>query len=270
MPELPEVETTRRGIEPYLVGHTIRHLHVRQPRLRWPVPDEVHRVVNQPIEQISRRGKYLLMQTPPGYLIWHLGMSGSMRILPRDAAVELHEHICIELDDGNSLRFRDPRRFGALLFSDTDPLLHERLVRLGPEPLSEAFNGDYLLQQCRERRSPIKTAIMDSHVVVGVGNIYACESLYLSRINPKIPAGRISRQRLERLVVAIKDVLTQAIAAGGTTLQDFTRADGKPGYFRHSLQVYGREGEPCLTCQRPLKRVSIGQRSTFYCTHCQH
>jgi formamidopyrimidine-DNA glycosylase len=191
-----------------------------------------------------------------------------MRIMPADMPGAKHEHIQVFLDDGNSIRYRDPRRFGALLFTDLDPLQHALLADLGPEPLSEDFNADYLQDQCRGRSTAIKNLIMDSHVVVGVGNIYACESLFASGINPKTRASRISRQRLQRLVDAIKRVLQQAIDHGGTTLQDFTQADGKPGYFRHSLNVYGQQG-PCPVCGKQIKRVTLGQRSTFYCSHCQ-
>ncbi len=268
MPELPEVETTRRGLSPHVVQRRIERIEVSQPKLRWPVPDNVQHIKGSTIHTLERRAKYLLMGTDQGYLIWHLGMSGSMRIMPATAAGARHEHIRILLDDGNSIRYRDPRRFGALLFSESEPLKHPLLNDLGPEPLSTEFNVDYLQRQCQGRSIAIKNLIMNSHVVVGVGNIYACESLFASGINPKTRASRISRQRLQRLVDAIKMVLQQAIDHGGTTLQDFTQADGKPGYFRHELNVYGRQG-PCPVCGQDLKRISLGQRSTFYCSHCQ-
>ncbi len=268
MPELPEVETTRRGLSPHLLQRRIERIQVLQPKLRWRVPDTIQNIQGATIHSVERRAKYLLMGTDQGHMIWHLGMSGSMRIMPVAASGAKHEHILVELDDGNSIRYRDPRRFGALLYTESEPLQHPLLSDLGPEPLSAGFNVDYLHQQCRKRSIAIKNLIMDSHVVVGVGNIYACESLFASGINPKTRASRISRQRLQRLVDAIKNVLQQAIEHGGTTLQDFTQADGKPGYFRHELNVYGRQG-PCLVCGHDLKRITLGQRSTFYCGHCQ-
>lgn len=268
MPELPEVETTRRGLAPHILERRIERIAVLQPKLRWPVPASIQQQQGAGIISIERRGKYLIMGTDRGSMIWHLGMSGSMRIMPADAPGARHEHIQVILDDGNSIRYRDPRRFGALLYTDQDPLQHPLLANLGPEPLCEDFNVDYLQDRCRGRSSAIKNLVMDSHVVVGVGNIYASESLFSSGINPKTRASRISRQRLQRLVDAIKMVLQQAIDHGGTTLQDFTRADGKPGYFRNSLNVYGQQG-PCPVCGQPIKRITLGQRSTFYCSHCQ-
>lgn len=268
MPELPEVETTRRGIEPFLRGQRIESIEVRQPRLRWPVPDQVQSLVGQQIDTISRRGKYLIFHTVSGHLIWHLGMSGSMRILGSQETPEKHEHVQLNLNSGKSLRYRDPRRFGSLLFTSSDPLTHKLIANLGPEPLSDRFNTDYLAKRCHKRQSTIKNVIMDSHIVVGVGNIYACESLFKAGINPKTRAGRISDSRLERLVEAVKTVLGKAIEQGGTTLQDFTQADGKPGYFSQSLNVYGQQG-PCPVCQSPIRRVTLAQRSTFYCPNCQ-
>ncbi len=269
MPELPEVETTLRGIEPYLTGHRISKIIINQPRLRWPVPDEILSLEGAKIIKLQRRAKYLLLYTERGQMIWHLGMSGSMRILPEQLPQNAHEHIILQLDDRNSLRFRDPRRFGALLMTRDDPMRHKLLIELGPEPLSDDFNTEYLYQSCRKRKTAIKNLIMDSHIVVGVGNIYACESLFSSGINPKTSAMRISRQRIQRLVEAIKHILQQAINQGGTTLQDFTQADGKPGYFSQSLKVYGQENQKCLQCQRLIKRFTQGQRSTFYCSYCQ-
>ena len=269
MPELPEVETTLRGLEPHLTGRSISRIEVRQPRLRWPVPCQIQRLQHATIERLSRRGKYLLISTDQGHMIWHLGMSGSMRILPVDDPSPKHEHIKISFDNDISLRYIDPRRFGALLYIDSDPLSHKLIASLGPEPLSDAFDSEYLQSRCAKRNTAIKNLIMDSHVVVGVGNIYACESLFLSGINPKTRAGRIGRQRLQKLVDAIKQVLQHAIAQGGTTLQDFTRTDGQPGYFSQSLKVYGNKGE-CPRCKQAVKRITQGQRSTFYCTNCQH
>ena len=269
MPELPEVETTLRGIEPHLSGQCIRKIIINQPQLRWPIPDEIMSLQGARITELKRRAKYLLMYTEAGQMIWHLGMSGSMRILPQQHIQNAHEHVILQLDNRNSLRFRDPRRFGALLLTREDPLLHPLLVNLGPEPLSDDFNADYLYQSCQNRKSAIKNLIMDSHIVVGVGNIYACESLFKSAINPKTRASRLSKQRILRLVEAIKEILQQAIQQGGTTLQDFTQADGKPGYFSQSLQVYGQENQSCPQCERLIKRFTQGQRSTFYCSHCQ-
>ncbi len=269
MPELPEVETTRRGIEPHVLHRKIEQIEIRQPKLRWPVPAQVKSLEGATIQLLQRRAKYLLMQTERGTLIWHLGMSGSMRIMPINTTPVKHEHIQMSFDDSNSLRYRDPRRFGALLFTDDDPMQHELLRTLGPEPLSPDFNVDYLKAMCYRRTTPIKNLIMNSHVVVGIGNIYACESLSLSGINPKTCAGKISQNRLSKLVEAIKRILTQAIQLGGTTLQDFTQADGKPGYFRLALNVYANQGM-CPRCQKPIKRIIQGQRSTFYCSNCQH
>lgn len=269
MPELPEVETTLRGIEPYLLGHVIRKIIVSEPRLRWPVAPEITQLEGAKILKLQRRAKYLLMFTDKGHMIWHLGMSGSMRILAQHLPQKVHEHVILQLDDKNSLRFRDPRRFGALLLTQHDPMQHKLLAQLGPEPLSDDFNVDYLLEKCRNRKTAIKNLIMDSHVVVGVGNIYACESLFSSGINPKTIAMRISRARIQRLVAAIKRILQQAISQGGTTLQDFTQADGKPGYFAQQLQVYGLENQKCQQCAQPIKRITQGQRSTFYCSRCQ-
>lgn len=268
MPELPEVETTLRGLEPHLLKRKIKRIDIREPRLRWPVPATIKNLQGDHILALSRRAKYLLMQTEQGHMIWHLGMSGSMRIMPEHTESAKHEHIKLSFDDHSSLRFRDPRRFGALLFTRDDPLQHELLVKLGPEPLSDEFNADYLKSLCIGRQTAIKNLIMDSHVVVGIGNIYACESLFLSGINPKTKAGRIGLQRLNKLVVSIKAVLTRAITKGGTTLQDFTQANGNPGYFTQSLNVYGNHAK-CMACGHDIKRITQGQRSTYYCAQCQ-
>jgi len=268
VPELPEVETTLRGLQPHLLNRNITTVYIKQPKLRWPVPDEIQRLKGSKIQHLSRRAKYLLIYTDKGNMIWHLGMSGSMRILPEHESGSKHEHIKITLDDGASLRYIDPRRFGALLFTDSDPLIHKLICDLGPEPLTEDFNASYLHQRCKGKTTSIKNLIMDSHVVVGVGNIYACESLFSSGINPKTKACRISLKRLEKLVDSIKNVLTQAIQQGGTTLQDFTQTDGQPGYFAQKLNVYGNKAD-CPTCAKPISRITQGQRSTFYCKNCQ-
>lgn len=268
MPELPEVETTRRGIAPFMEGHELRCVIIRDPRLRWPVPDEVALLRDARVLAVRRRAKYLLIDTDQGQLLLHLGMSGSLRIVDASLRPEKHDHVDLVLDSGRAVRLNDPRRFGALLFSP-EPDIHPLLEHLGPEPLSEAFTGAWLAERARGRRTSVKTFIMDNQIVVGVGNIYAQESLFLAGIHPSRPAGRISAARYERLAGAIREVLASAIAAGGTTLRDFTRADGRPGYFTQSLRVYGRAGENCLACGTSLRAARHGQRSTSYCPRCQ-
>jgi len=270
MPELPEVETTRRGILPHLQGHRIVDVIVRDRRLRWPVPRGLEsRLHNQLISAIDRRGKYLLFRTDAGTLIIHLGMSGSLRVLPCNTPHQKHDHLDLVLDNRQCLRLRDPRRFGAVLFTDAAPENHELLSELGPEPLSRDFTGEYLFEKSRKRKTSVKAFIMDSHIVVGVGNIYANEALFAAGVHPRRAAGKISRAQYSRLVEAIKTVLRAAIRAGGTTLRDFTRSDGKPGYFRQSLQIYDREHAPCPKCGKPITQAVIAQRASYYCTHCQ-
>ncbi|MDR9435502.1 MAG: bifunctional DNA-formamidopyrimidine glycosylase/DNA-(apurinic or apyrimidinic site) lyase [Thiohalophilus sp.] len=270
MPELPEVETTRRGIAPHLQGHQVREVIVRQRQLRWPIPRNLNALLRgQTIEQIDRRGKYLLLGMDTGTLILHLGMSGSLRILPATTPVQKHDHLDIVLDNGQCLRLRDPRRFGAVLWTRKDPARHKLLQSLGPEPLSDEFDGDYLWQRSRGRKLAIKSFVMDSKIVTGVGNIYANEALFIAGIHPQRAAGRISRERYQQLAVAIKQVLEAAIREGGTTLRDFTASDGKPGYFRLKLHVYERDQEPCHQCGKALRQIVIAQRSTYYCQHCQ-
>jgi formamidopyrimidine-DNA glycosylase len=269
MPELPEVETTRRGIEPHLLGQVVTDVIVRQPKLRWPIPANLKRSLKGAIiSSVTRRGKYLLIGSDRGALIIHLGMSGSLRILPASDVPLAHDHFDLELGS-HLLRLRDPRRFGAVLFSKDDPMQHTLLKTLGPEPLTDDFNADYLVTKSRGRQLAIKNLIMDSHVVVGVGNIYASESLFLAGIRPTVRAGKLSRPRIEKLVQSIKTVLEKAIGEGGTTLRDFASADGQPGYFAQQLNVYGRTGEACLVCDAPIQQKVIGQRSTFYCPVCQ-
>lgn len=271
MPELPEVETTRRGIEPHVRGHQIKQLLVRQRRLRWPVPDRLEQLLaGQLIERVERRGKYLLLPVGRGTLIVHLGMSGSLRILNTPTPPGRHDHIDLLLDNGSRLRYTDPRRFGAWLWTDTAVEHHPLLATLGPEPLGLAFTTDYLYQRSRERKLAVKSFIMDSHVVVGVGNIYANEALFRAGIHPARAAGRIGRQRYQRLVDDIKSVLDEAIRQGGTTLRDFVGGEGKPGYFKQCLQVYDRRGAPCRRCAGVVRETRIGQRSSFYCPQCQH
>jgi formamidopyrimidine-DNA glycosylase len=270
MPELPEVETTRRGIEPHIKHLTITDVIVRQRKLRWPVPRGLkQKLVGHKIEQVTRRAKYLLIRFDHGTLVLHLGMSGSLRIVNADSVVGKHDHFDLVFDSGKALRLTDPRRFGAVLWTKDDPDEHELLKSLGPEPLSSDFNCDYLFQRSRGRKSTIKQFIMDGKIVVGVGNIYASESLFLAGINPKRAAGKISPERYDKLVEAIKAILTEAIKQGGTTLRDFVGGDGKPGYFAQQLKVYGREGEPCPGCGGPIKQLILGQRASYYCPNCQ-
>lgn len=269
MPELPEVETTRRGIAPCMVGQTIRSVIVRDRRLRWPVPPGIEeRLSGATIQALRRRGKYLLFETSTGTAMLHLGMSGSVRIININEPAAKHDHIDICLESGKAMRFRDPRRFGSFLWTENADE-HPLLKNLGPEPLGDAFDGDYLWRTARGRRVTVKPFIMNSTVVVGVGNIYASESLFGAGIHPKRRADRISRQRMQRLVESIKSILERAIAAGGTTLRDFHGSDGEPGYFQVMLDVYGRAGEPCKQCETPLTVAVLGQRSTFYCKKCQ-
>ena len=269
MPELPEVETSRRGIEPHIIDTRVARVIVRNRSLRWPISKTVDRqLVGETIRSVTRRAKYLLINTDSGSAILHLGMSGSVFIVDRDTPAGVHDHVDIEFDSGKTMRFRDPRRFGSLHWSKT-PLQHKLLKSLGPEPLSDDFDASYLWQKSRGRRVSIKQFIMNAQVVVGVGNIYASEALFLACINPRRAAGRISLQRYERLVVTIKNVLASAIKAGGTTLRDFYGGDGEAGYFKQQLEAYGREGEPCRRCDAPITAIVQGQRSTFYCKYCQ-
>lgn len=269
MPELPEVETTRRGIAPHILGKRITGLIVRQPQLRWPIAAGLAKtLVGQRVAAVERRAKYLLLRIPRGTLIIHLGMSGSLRVLPADSPVGAHDHVDLMFHD-HSLRLRDPRRFGAVLWSPDAVEQHPLLRHLGPEPLDDRFDGNWLYQQSRKRRVAVKSLIMDGRVVVGVGNIYASESLFLSGIHPHRPCNRISPARYATLAENIKAVLQAAIRQGGSTLRDFQRADGKPGYFAQQLRVYGKEGEACSVCGQAIRQRRIGQRSSFYCSHCQ-
>ena len=268
MPELPEVETTCRGIRPLLLGHTIEGAIVRRPKLRWPIPDLPTLLTGCTVQNIQRRAKYLLLDCGSGHLIIHLGMSGSLRVLPKHTAPQKHDHIDIQFSN-NCLRLRDPRRFGCVLWTSEPVANHPLLKMLGPEPLSTAFEIDYLHQSAQKRRVAVKSLLMDGKVVVGIGNIYATEALFMAGIHPKRACHRIGKARLTKLVDAVKLILQQAIQQGGTTLRDFQREDGKPGYFRHQLQVYGRAQQPCLRCHKILKQMTIGQRTTSYCGYCQ-
>lgn len=268
MPELPEVETTRRGIAPSLEGVTPSEVRVHNPSLRWPIPAALpDQLRGTPITAVGRRAKYLLLHNERGTALVHLGMSGSLRLSPPDEPRRRHDHVEIPLAE-RTLRFNDPRRFGAWLWS-TDPERHPLLASLGPEPLGLDFDGDALYRLSRSRRISVKAFIMDAKVVVGVGNIYASEALFMAGIHPQRPAGRVGRARYHRLADAIQDVLGHAIEVGGTTLRDFTDSQGNPGYFQQSLTVYGREGEPCRHCGQALRHRVIGQRSTVFCVRCQ-
>lgn len=270
MPELPEVETTCRGIAPHIVNRRVKSVTVRQPKLRWPVPDQLTALLpGQKLLEVSRRGKYLLLRFDTGHLLIHLGMSGNLRIVSKREDPSYHDHVDVEFTADKVLRLNDPRRFGAVLWTAAAVHEHELIAHLGPEPLSEEFTASYLYERSRKRKQAIKTFIMDSKVVVGVGNIYANEALFAAGIRPTKAAGLISKQKAECLVSEIKQVLAKAIEQGGTTLKDFVGGDGKPGYFQQQLQVYGRQGLPCRGCQKPLKEVRLGQRSTVYCTNCQ-
>ncbi|MEJ2130861.1 MAG: bifunctional DNA-formamidopyrimidine glycosylase/DNA-(apurinic or apyrimidinic site) lyase [Gammaproteobacteria bacterium] len=271
MPELPEVETTRRGIAPTIEGRLIEALVVREPRLRWPVPESLaRRIEGERVGGVRRRGKYLLLELEKGAVLVHLGMSGSLRLSPRDAPPGKHDHVDLVMEGGFILRLTDPRRFGAVLWAPNPPDTHWLLRDLGPEPLETDFNGDYLFAKTRRRRASVKDLIMNAKVVVGVGNIYANEALFRAGIRPGIAAHRLTRARCVRLVDAIRATLTEAIRAGGTTLRDFVGGDGRPGYFARELLVYGRVGEPCRACGGELKAGRAGQRATVYCSHCQH
>ncbi|MEX1198854.1 MAG: bifunctional DNA-formamidopyrimidine glycosylase/DNA-(apurinic or apyrimidinic site) lyase [Pseudohongiellaceae bacterium] len=270
MPELPEVETTRRGIEPHVSGQFVQRVTIRQPQLRWPVAPEISSLLpGQRIDGVRRRGKYLLFDTTAGSMLVHLGMSGSLRVLTGPVAARLHDHVDFCLDSNLILRFNDPRRFGSILWAGLTPQAHPLLDSMGPEPLSPSFTGTYLYDRSRGRKVPVKHFLMDSSVVPGVGNIYANEALHSAGIHPLRAAGRVSRVRYEALVKAVREVLDSAIAMGGTTLRDFVGSDGRPGYFRQSLNVYGRAGLPCRSCGRALKEIRSGQRSTVYCGSCQ-
>ncbi|MGB1579907.1 MAG: bifunctional DNA-formamidopyrimidine glycosylase/DNA-(apurinic or apyrimidinic site) lyase [Nevskiales bacterium] len=272
MPELPEVETTRRGIEPHVLGRKVKKVIVRQPQLRWPIPAVLGRTLpGCRIEAVSRRAKYLLLTTAKGHVMLHLGMSGRLRVLPSNTPAGKHDHLDIQLDNGQTLRLNDPRRFGAALWIEGEPQEHALLARLGPEPLGEDFTGELLFRASRKRSVAVKNFIMNSHVVVGVGNIYASEALHRVGILPGKAAGRVSRARYDALVQAIKDVLAASITQGGTTLRDFVGADGGTGYYQLELAVYGKAGQPCPRCgpEHLIRNVTIGQRSSFYCSHCQ-
>ena len=271
MPELPEVETTLRGIEPYVLGSELTAVVVRNTSLRWPVPvDELESLLSLRVQACSRRAKYILLTfTDQRSLMLHLGMSGSIRVLPTNTPATKHDHIDLVFANTHIVRFNDPRRFGSCLVLTPPFNSHPLLNRLGPEPLTQEFDGDYLFARSRNKKTAIKTFIMDGSVVVGVGNIYASEALFMAGVRPTLAAGRLSKARYVALAECIKKVLAQAIKAGGTTLNDFSQADGKPGYFSQELFVYGRLGEPCITCGTAISAKVIGQRNSYFCTQCQ-
>ena len=269
MPELPEVETTRLGIAPHLLGRRIAKLVIRQPKLRWPIPQPLIACMpGQRIESIERRAKYLLVHTVAGSALLHLGMSGSLRVLDSGTPADKHDHYDWLLDSGRILRFTDPRRFGSLLWQPLGSM-HALLAHLGAEPLSDDFDGDYLWRLSRGRAASVKTFIMDQAIVVGVGNIYAAEALFAAGIHPRRKAGSVSRARYALLAEAIQRILKVAIKRGGTTLRDFISPDGVPGYFEQELTVYGRTDQPCRNCATAIRVITLGQRSTFYCPSCQ-
>jgi formamidopyrimidine-DNA glycosylase len=270
MPELPEVETTRRGIEPHVVGRRIVSLAVHEPRLRWRVPDSLpDQVKGQKILVAGRRAKYLLIELESGTLLLHLGMSGSLRVLPAQTPRLAHDHFDLLLESGQTLRFNDPRRFGSLHYTTEPADEHPLLARLAPEPLDDAFNTEYLWRVTRRRSVAIKQLIMNSSLVVGVGNIYASEALFRAGVKPRRQARSLSREEVMRLVRSIRAVLKAAIRTGGTTLRDYLNADGNPGYFKQKLFAYERAGEPCRKCRAPIRQFTQGQRSTYYCPSCQ-
>ncbi len=270
MPELPEVETTRRGIEPLIINKVVAQVLIHNASLRWPIPLEMVTVLpGQKFHTVSRRSKYLLFSLDQGTMIVHLGMTGHLRVDSSLSARRKHDHFEIVFTDGSTLRYNDSRRFGAILWTKDDPLQHVRLSGLGPEPFDARFNTNYLYKLSRDRKVAVKPFLMDAHVVVGVGNIYASEALFRASIAPTRPAGKISKAAYKRLVEVVIIILNEAIAAGGTTIRDFANSEGKPGYFKQELRVYGRAGQKCTDCDTLIKQVKLGQRTTYYCPCCQ-
>lgn len=270
MPELPEVETSRRGIEPHILDQKVEQVIIREPRLRWPIPQQLPKLLTgNSILAVSRRAKYILLRFGNGTVILHLGMSGSLRICKPDSEIRKHDHIDFVMSNGKVLRLHDPRRFGCVLWTDKAIEQHKLITRLGPEPLDDAFDAEHLFRRSRKRSCSIKSFIMNSHIVVGVGNIYASESLFLAGINPKRKAGSVSRERYQKLTLTIKQVLSASIEQGGTTLRDFLNEHGQPGYFAQKLYVYGKNGTPCQQCGSTIKQFTQQQRTTYYCSTCQ-
>lgn len=269
MPELPEVEVCRLGISPHIVNNEVTQVIVRNSQLRWPIPDDVNQLTGLKVNAVERRAKYLLVRFDTGTLLLHLGMSGTIRVIDKIVPIAKHDHFELVFANGTVLRLNDPRRFGAVLWLDKHQDTQGLLTKLGPEPLSDDFCYDYLYNKAQNRKVPIKTFLMNNHIVVGVGNIYANEALFLAGILPTTAAGNISKERYNRLTDIIKQVLSAAIEQGGTTLKDFTQADGRPGYFAQSLFVYGRAGQVCLTCKEKLLEIRQSNRSSVYCPNCQ-
>ena len=270
MPELPEVETTRRGLDPHLTGKAITRLIVRDRRLRWPVAKNLPTILGgATVRSVERRGKYLLLHCDRGWLIVHLGMSGSLRLLPAGTPAGKHDHVDLLISDGQLVRLTDPRRFGAVLWAGADPLCHPLLARLAPEPLEPGFDGGWLYTRLHNRSAPVKSLLMASNIVAGVGNIYANEALFRARIHPRTPGRRLSCDRCMQLVEAIRDTLNSAIAAGGSSLRNFVGSDGQPGHFQQQYFVYNRAGAPCRLCGTPIRALRLGQRATYYCARCQ-
>ena len=268
MPELPEVEVSRLGISPHIEHQTIMDIVIRNPNLRWPIPNDVLKAKGLVVSHVERRAKYLLLHTEAGAIILHLGMSGKLRVIDKTVPIVKHDHLDIEFANGQILRLNDARRFGACLWQAPNEQ-HELLSKLGPEPLTDEFDDEHLFNVSRNKQVAIKNFIMDNHVVVGVGNIYANESLFKARIHPKRAAGKVSKKRYQELTKHIKQTLADAIKQGGTTLKDFTQSDGNPGYFAQELLVYGQGGKPCTECGSLLKEAKIGQRTTVFCNVCQ-
>lgn len=270
MPELPEVETTRRGIAPWLTGQRLAQVVVRVPHLRWPVPgDLAGQLIGARVTDVGRRAKWLLLRTDRGTALLHLGMTGSLRVLPAFTAPGRHDHLDLETADGVTIRFTDPRRFGAVLWTVGDPAQHPLIAPLGPEPLGPDFTAGYLARCSQRRHIAIKPHLMNGRIVVGVGNIYASEALFRAGIHPARAAGRVALPRLAGLVAAVREVLEDAIRAGGSTIRDYSGSDGQPGYFARQLRVYERAGLPCLNCGEPVRQKVLGQRSSYYCARCQ-
>ncbi|TMM45687.1 bifunctional DNA-formamidopyrimidine glycosylase/DNA-(apurinic or apyrimidinic site) lyase [Colwellia ponticola] len=270
MPELPEVEVCRLGISPHIINQQVSNVIIRNHRLRWPIPDEVSSVIGLPVLNVERRAKYLLLRFSTGTVLMHLGMSGTVRVIEQDTVIAKHDHFDLVFAHGKTLRLNDPRRFGAVLWLANDEDELGLLSKLGPEPLSDEFAEGYLFEKARNRKVPIKTFLMNNHVVVGVGNIYANEALFQAGILPTSKAGDVDEKRMNSLTHIIKSVLSAAIAQGGTTLKDFTQADGRPGYFAQSLMVYGRAGQACMVCKTKLEEIRQSNRSSVFCPTCQY
>ncbi len=270
MPELPEVEVTRRAIAPHVENEIIENIQIHEHRFRWPIIKELPDLINgQKVESLTRRGKYLIFKVAGGHILIHLGMSGSLRLSENRLPEKKHDHVGISMSSGWTLWLNDPRRFGSVLWTKEPVLSHKLLSKLGPEPLTDDFTAETFYKASRNRKGPVKAFIMDSHIVVGVGNIYASESLFMARINPMTPANEVALEQYSKLVECVKLVLEKSIKSGGTTLKDFMSGEGKPGYFQQSLSAYGREGANCVSCDDKIIKIVIGQRATFYCPSCQ-